>query len=312
MSTESRIKDLCLKYFDDVGVTSAIRPPSFELYSKWIDQGYHGTMGYLKRHRERKSDPKSLLPEAKTWIGLATHYDTAEPLSVELAQELKDQKKGWIARYARGRDYHEVISEKHALLISELHSAFPDFKFLGSVDIQAVLERDVGARSGLGWIGKNTCLINQKRGSFFFLSEILTDLELVSDRPVFDHCGTCMRCIEACPTGALEEPHVLNSTKCISYWTIESKTAPPENLAKKFGQNIFGCDICQDVCPWNTKARKQNSLPEAFESGMVELKEFLSQDSDEIEERNKTSARNRAKGTRLKENAEIALRNCDE
>jgi epoxyqueuosine reductase len=311
MSTEFEVKGLCLKHFDGVGFASAVRPQSLDVYEKWLGEGLHGEMGYLKAYLDRKRDPQILLPGCKSWIVLTHHYDTAEPLSIDVADDLRQNKLGWIARYARGGDYHQLISQKHSEIINELNLMFPKNKFLGCVDTQAVLERDVAAQAGLGWIGKNTCLIDQHRGSFFFISEILTTLELVPDKPVFDHCGTCTRCIDACPTGAIEEPRKLNATKCISYWTIESKVAAPPSLASKFGQNIFGCDICQDVCPWNKKARRDSNLPAALGSGIVDLREFLAMNDGEITERISGTAMSRAKPLHLRENIQVALKNCE-
>ncbi len=309
MSTEFEVKSLCLNHFDRVGFASAVRPSTLGAYEKWLGDGLHGEMNYLSRHLEKKSDPQKVLPGAKTWIALTHHYDTLEPLSIEVVDDLRQNKLGWIARYARGGDYHQLISQKHLLLINAFNLMFPKEQFVGSVDTQAVLERDVAFQAGLGWIGKNTCLIDQKKGSFFFISEILTTLELIPDKPVFDHCGTCTRCIDACPTDALEEPRKLNATKCISYWTIESKTRAPAELASRFGQNIFGCDICQDVCPWNQKARRSLDLPSQATSGVVDLQEFLALSDLEIKGRISGTAMSRAKPQRLRENIEVALRN---
>src|ERR1035438_2770077 len=170
----------------------------------------------------------------------------------------------------------------------------PSSDLLGCVDTQAVLEREVGALSGLGWIGKNTCLIDQKRGSFFFISEILTTFEIEPDRPIVDHCGTCTRCLEACPTQALLSPYELDATKCISYWTIEHDGEPPTELSKKFSNNIFGCDICQDVCPWNHLARKNSTLPGPISRGIQNINEFLNKTSAQLEKEIKGTALERA------------------
>ena len=248
---------------------------------------------------------------------LVTYYDTQEPLSIELADELKKNQKGWVTRYARGEDYHSALSKKHEALIGELQKEFKNDQFLGCVDAQAVLERDAAARAGLGWVGKNTCLINQKLGSFIFLSEILTTVDLLPDKPVADHCGTCSRCLEACPTGALLAPRELDANLCISFWTIESKNPPPADLAGKFGAQFFGCDICQDVCPWNQKSRRQNSLPAhagpgSSSSGIIDVRELLAQKDEDLKKRFENSALNRAKPQKLKENASRVLKNNTE
>lgn len=311
MSTESKIKSLALKYFDQVGFAAAQTPPTLEIYENWLKGGLHGDMGYLWRHLEKKRNPDLLLAGAKTWIALTLNYDTQEPLSIEQRDLFSRDKKGWIARYARGRDYHDEIAKRHERLITELQSFLGSHSFLSCVDAQAVLERDVAARAGLGWIGKNTCLIDRDRGSFLFLSEILTTLDLIPDRPVMDHCGTCTRCLDACPTGALEDPRRLNATKCISYWTIEAKQAAPPELASRFGWNFFGCDICQDVCPWNTRARKHRPLPVPGESGIVDLCEILNRSDQELKDHMKDRALSRAKPGHLKRNAALVMTNHD-
>jgi epoxyqueuosine reductase len=308
MSTEF-VKSWALKYFDNVGIAGADNPLSIDKYENWLVKGFHGEMSYLNRHLAMKAKPQELLANSKSWIVVTQNYDTKEPLYSEIAPRLKLEKKGWIARYVRGGDYHQVISEKLNKLVEKLKEEFPGDEFLACVDTKAVLERDTAYRAGLGWIGKNTCLLDQQRGSFFFIAEILTTLELTPDMPVMDHCGTCTRCIDACPTGAIEEPKILNATKCISYWTIESKTSAPESLSRKFGQNIFGCDICQDVCPWNQKARRTLKLPEARSSGEVDLKKFLKLDHEQIKEFSSHTAMGRAKPDHLLGNVKVALKN---
>lgn len=270
-SSEEELKSLCLNYFDSVGFACATEPETISQYEKWLGANFHGSMKYLERHLPRKKDPTLHFPEAKSWISLTTHYDTTEPLSIELQQHMKENNQGWVARYARGTDYHQEISEKHNDLIKDLQKKWPHEKFMGAVDTYAILERDIARQAGLGWIGKNTCLISPQKGSFFFISEILTSMELTPSKPIADHCGTCTRCIDACPTDALVEERVLDATKCISYWTIESKNEIPKTIAKNLNQNIFGCDICQDVCPWNQKSRRQLDLPQPSQRGTLEL-----------------------------------------
>lgn len=308
-SPEDRVKQAGLKYFDLVGVAEAGVPPTLDKYASWIAQGRHGEMEYLKRHLDKKGNPSLLLPGARSWIVLARSYDTAEPLSIDLAAELKKEKKGWIARYARGRDYHEDLAQRHGKIIDELKSIFPDAHFLGCVDTKAVLERDAASQAGLGWIGKNTCLINQDLGSFLFISEILTTLTLTPDKPVADHCGTCARCLDACPTSALTAPRELDPLRCISYWTIEAKSPPPAGLEKKFGAQFFGCDICQDVCPWNQKARRLLDLPPMKESGLADVEKIAAQTDAEIKASTRGSAIARAKPESLRRNARRVIAN---
>src|ERR1017187_10496171 len=187
---------MALKYFDSVGFSPANPPTHIESYNQWLNKGFHGEMKYLRAHAERKRSPQALLKGARSWIVCTSHYDSTEPLSQDLRPEMQHNNWGWVSRYARGPDYHEVISKKQYLLIQELKEMLPAQEFLNCVDTKAVLERDVAASAGLGWIGKNTCLIDQKRGSFFFISEILTTFEIEPDRPIVDHCGTCTRCLE--------------------------------------------------------------------------------------------------------------------
>jgi epoxyqueuosine reductase len=185
-------------------------------------------------------------------------YNTAFPLSIES----NDPGRGWIARYAWGDDYHAVMQERLEQLLAELRAVVAQpFDAKVYVDTGPLLERALAAAAGLGWIAKNTCLINEQLGSWFFLGEILTSLELEPNEPVWDRCGTCTRCLEACPTRALVEPYMLDATRCISYHTIELKGAIPEEFRPAIGRHIFGCDICQDVCPWNNPAAIA-SLPE--------------------------------------------------
>ncbi|MBK9294053.1 MAG: tRNA epoxyqueuosine(34) reductase QueG [Oligoflexia bacterium] len=271
---EQNIKNLVLQHFDLVGITSVIKPPSIDIYENWLKNSEHGSMQYLHRHFDKKKNPELLLKGASSWVVAALYYDNPEPLSIDIMEELKANGLGWISRYARLNDYHKVIEEKLNKIISELSKIFPDEKFLGCVDIKAVLERDTAERAGIGWIGKNTCVINQNLGSFIFLAEILTTMKLAQDKPALDHCGTCSRCIDVCPTGAIVEPKHVDARLCISYWTIENDKLPPEELSWNFKQNLFGCDLCQDVCPWNKKARRVRfgfgQAAEAFEkSGLV-------------------------------------------
>jgi epoxyqueuosine reductase len=310
LSTESLIRNLALKHFDQVGFSPAGRPSTMDHYDQWLAEGLHGDMAYLARHRNRKADPQSLLKGARSWIALTLSYDTQEPLSIELMEAFKRNRKGWIARYARGGDYHVEIRKRLDALIALLREEFPGHEFVGCVDIQAVLEREVAASAGIGWIGKNTCLINQDAGSFLFLAEILTTLELSQDKPVMDHCGTCTRCLDACPTGALIAPRKLDATKCISYWTIESKVPAPAVLSARFGVNIFGCDICQDVCPWNQKSRRLRDLPPAPDKRTdVDLETVASMNDSQIAELLSGSAMERTKPAHFKKSVEAALEN---
>lgn len=217
----------------------------------WLRQGLQGEMGYMERNLDKRLDPRRLLPGARSVISFLFNYFPKQPLPAEDNLTL--------SKYAYGRDYHRVIRDKLHLLLKELKLAAGDFSARAFTDSAPVLDRAWAHRSGLGWIGKNTCLIHPKHGSFFFIAEIITDLELEADRQrINDLCGGCTRCIDMCPTGAIIAPRVLDARKCISYLTIEYQGELPEEHREKFGEMIFGCDICQDVCPWNKFSRPHN------------------------------------------------------
>ncbi len=208
----------------------------------WLEQGYQGSMGYMSNHFEMRVNPTLLVPGAKSVICLMYNYFPEQ----ELEGDLK------IARYAYGRDYHKVIKKKLKLFMQWMHTHIGQVDGRCFVDSAPVLERDWAKRAGLGWTGKNTLLLNKERGSYFFLAEIISDLELEYDERVKDHCGTCTKCIDACPTDAIaEDGFLLDASKCISYLTIERKDAIPDEFKGKMENWIFGCDICQEVCPWN-------------------------------------------------------------
>ena len=233
--------------FDLVGFAPADPLEGAEFYARWLAQGYAGEMEYLLRHRSKRADPAQLVPGAQSVICLGFNYyqptaDTIDPL------------RGRIAAYARGDDYHDLLKTRLRELWDFIRQQTPDAEGRYYVDTAPVLERELARRSGLGWWGKNTCLINKRAGSHFFLAEIITTLSLEYDTPATDHCGSCTRCMDACPTNAFPEPYVLDARRCISYLTIELKGAIPRPLRAGMGNWIFGCDICQDVCPWNSKA----------------------------------------------------------
>jgi epoxyqueuosine reductase len=236
--------------FDLCGIAPAALPDADRLqYLWWLEEGFHGEMKYMER-REHE-DIRQLLPGVRSVICAGMVYNTSHPLSTECP----DLGRGWISRYAWGEDYHFVLEERLQKLLEELRAAVGSpFEARIYVDTGPVLERALARAAGLGWIAKNTCLIHPKAGSWFLVGEILTSLELEPDEPVPDYCGTCTRCIDACPTGAIVEPYVLDATRCISYFTIELKGAIPEEFRAGMGSHVFGCDICQDVCPWNRKA----------------------------------------------------------
>ncbi|HWP84170.1 MAG TPA: tRNA epoxyqueuosine(34) reductase QueG [Terriglobia bacterium] len=249
--TKRWIQEAALRHgFDLCGVAPAVLDERHrEHYRRWLDNGYHGEMRYMER-RERR-DLATVMPNVRSVICLAMNYNTAFPRSTESP----DPTRGWIARYAWGDDYHHILRERMENLVEELRAEVGEgLEAKVYVDTGPLLERALAWAAGLGWIAKNTCLINEEIGSWFFLGEILTNLEVAESEfgiPAPDRCGTCTACLEACPTGAIAEPYVLDATRCISYYTIEVKGAIPEQMRPQMGRHVFGCDICQDVCPWN-------------------------------------------------------------
>ena len=211
---------------------------------EWLHRDYHGKMGYMANHFDKRVDPTKLVPGAKTVVSLLYNYFPAE--------EQTDPDAPKIARYAYGKDYHYILKPKLKELLAFIRDQIGQVEGRCFVDSAPVLERDWAARAGVGWTGKNTLLITPKAGSWFFLAELIIDLELPADTPMKDYCGTCTRCIDACPTEAISpQGYLVDGSKCISYLTIELRDAIPEEFAGKMENWIFGCDICQDVCPWN-------------------------------------------------------------
>lgn len=210
---------------------------------QWLLQNMHGKMAYMEKHFDKRLDPTKLVPDAKSIISLLLNYFPAE--------EQQDKTAPKISRYAFGRDYHFVIKDKLAQLFQFIHDKIGKAEGRVFVDSAPVLDKAWAKRSGLGWTGKNTNLINPKAGSYFFIAELIVDLELEYDSPMEDYCGTCNRCVEACPTEAIIQPYVVDGSKCISYFTIELKEAIPVEVQGKFDNWVFGCDVCQEVCPWN-------------------------------------------------------------
>lgn len=240
----------------------------------WLNKGMHGNMGYMQNHFELRTDPQKLVPGARSVITLLLNYFPGE-------QQKKDTLK--ISKYAWGEDYHEVIRKKLNEFFAILKTGIGDFAGRGFVDSAPVLERSWAQKSGLGWIGKNGNLINKQQGSFFFIATLITDIELdADDAPVKDYCGTCTKCIDACPTEAILPDKVINGSKCISYFTIELKDALiPDNMKGKFDNWLFGCDTCQDVCPWN-RFSQPNTEP-AF-NPVPGLLDYTEKDWEELTE----------------------------
>jgi epoxyqueuosine reductase len=253
---EERAKSLG---FDLCGVVHAGKFPELAQTEEWLARGYAGEMNYL--FDPRRSNPESAMPGIRSVIACGLNYNTEHPRSIDAASEADaDEPRGWISRYAWGSDYHEVLRGKLDELMVALRGRFEEpFEARVYADTGPVQERVFAKYAGLGWLGKNTLLLNQTLGSWFFLGVVLTTLDLAptlgaAESPPPDLCGTCRRCIDACPTDALVEPYVMDARRCISYLTIELRGSIPEELREPMGRHVFGCDICQDVCPWNRRA----------------------------------------------------------
>jgi epoxyqueuosine reductase len=237
--------------FDLCGIARAERHPKLARLAGWIDRGFAGDMVYLARSCGERLDAAAVLPTVRSVISLACLYNTDAPYSASV----DDPSQAAVARYAWGADYHVVLRGRLRELLQWLaDTAGPGLEAFSCVDDGPVQERVFAEQAGLGWIGKNTCLINPRLGSWLFLAEILTNLELDADAPGIDQCGTCTRCLEACPTGAIVEPYTVDATRCLSYLTIETRQPVDPALRPNIGSRVYGCDICQDVCPWNRRA----------------------------------------------------------
>jgi epoxyqueuosine reductase len=238
--------------FELAGVAAAVPAPDRTRYHEWVSAGRAGKMGYLTDHRAAvRDDPRQLLASARSIICVGKLYQTAWPHTAEA----QDSERGWISRYAWGEDYHDLLRRDLARLDQRLREcAGVDYESRICVDTAPLLERSYARLAGLGWIGRNTCLISQQQGSWFFLGELLVSLEIEPGAPPPDRCGTCMRCVEACPTTAIHPGGGLDATRCISYFTIELRGEIPVEQRPEMGSHVFGCDICQDVCPWNGRA----------------------------------------------------------
>jgi epoxyqueuosine reductase len=264
MRLESIIKQHALEAgFDLAGIAPASAHKDLEFLSQWVDKGFGGEMHYLAD--PKRENPRKVLPSVKSIICVGLIYNTPFPYSTGISDlpqggddpHSNDTPKremhshAWISRYAWGKDYHAIMRSRLEQLRRAIEGLAPDVETRVYVDTGPIVERAFARISGIGWMGKNTCLINEQKGSWFFLGVILTNLELELDLAAPDRCGSCTRCLDACPTGALVEPYVMEASRCISYFNIELRGAIPEEYRTAIGRNIFGCDICQDVCPWN-------------------------------------------------------------
>src|SRR5216684_8911045 len=322
MNQSSQITDLVKQAaraagFELVGVAPVYDFDELDRFREWIAAGHAGEMKYMEARAEsgvlKRVSLRCTLPWVRSVVVCAINYNTAQPYS----SEADDPQRGWIARYAWGHeDYHQAVMSKLRTVENQLRQATseagtPAPQTCCYVDTGPIVERVYAKYAGVGWIGKNTCILNQQLGSWLFLGVILTSLELEPNLPAADRCGSCTRCIDACPTGALLAPYQLDSNKCISYLTIEKRGEIPQDLRSGMGQQVFGCDICQDVCPWNRKAppTTANELeprPELVNPALEWLAEI---NPEEVRRVFKQSPIRRAKRSGLRRNAVIAMGN---
>ena len=286
--------------FDLVGFASADKLEiETEHLKKWLDRNNHGTMEYMSRNFEKRFDVRNILPSARSVISLAMNYYTP--------QQHEDQNGfGKVSRYAWGKDYHLIIWERLEVLEEELKKVDPAFECVTYVDTGPVMDKAWAVRAGIGWMGKHTNVINREMGSWFFIATVINNNDFVYSETVPDFCGSCTACIDACPTGAIVQEYVVDANKCISYLTIENKGSITDNFKDQFNNWLFGCDICQDVCPWNNKFSVLTG-EKSFEpiNKEIALNEIASMTAEQFKMRFETSPIKRAKLTGLKRNAEF-------
>lgn len=292
--------------FDPVGITALGPVESYAPFTSWLKRGFAGDMAYLERGAAKRADTRLPFPGARSAVVVALDYGGREP-------------DGPVARYARGDDYHDVmvarLDELHRWIVGELGHPVAGKAY---VDTGPILERDLARKAGLGWIGKNTMLLNPRRGSFFFLGALLLDLELEPDAPfTADHCGTCTRCLDACPTSAFVAPREMDATRCISYLTIEHRGDIAAELHAPLGEHLYGCDVCQDVCPWNVKFASSLAEPAFAARAAIAnrvatalAEDLLAMTPDRFQESFRKSPMKRAKLAGLQRNASIVIGNA--
>ena len=296
--------------FDACGIAPASAHPELAFFPEWLARGYAGSMTYLHRSADRRADARNVLPTARTVIATATVYNTDRPYSTEMSNGGRAQ----IARYAWGDDYHDVIGARLEQLVNWMRRESPEpFDARAYVDTGPVQERVYAQHAGIGWIGRNTCVISPTLGSWTFLGVILCSLPLEVDAPALDQCGTCTLCIEACPTHAIVAPGVLDSTRCISYLTIEHRGDIPADQRAGIGSHVYGCDVCQEVCPWNALApRSEDPAWQPRPAWDAVDLVALSQRSDgDLASALRGSAMRRAKAQGLRRNVAVALSNAE-
>ena len=293
--------------FDLCGIAAVENYAELAFLREWIERGYHGEMHYMARTAEKRGDVRAVLPGAQSVIVLGTVYNTPQPYS----NRNDDPSTASIARYAWGDDYHVVVEGRLKSLVDAIAGIAGEFGHRAYVDTGPIQERVYAQYAGLGWIGKNTCLINREKGSWLFLSTIICDLPLEPDGRALDHCGRCTLCIDACPTAAIVAPYQLDSRRCLSYMTIEVKGAVPLEYRDAVAEHAYGCDICQDVCPWNRRAAvsEDPSWQPREGLGAPKLLDLWNRSDDDLRRLLKGSPMKRAGIRRLRRNVAVAIGN---
>ncbi len=312
MLTAARIKARATQLgFDLCGIAPADNYPELAYLDEWLEHGYAGDMAYMSRSADRRADVRNVVAGARTVIATGTIYNPLPPTESESGDHLTPTR-AVNARYALGHDYHDVLKQRLEALLAWMRTEAPEpFEARTYVDTGPVQERIYAQYAGLGWIGKNTCLINAEHGSWLFLAEIITTLDLDPDTQALEQCGSCRRCLDACPTGALVDAGVLDSTRCISYLTIELRTGIPEEYRAALGNHVYGCDICQAVCPYNLPASSSSDAAWQAREGLdlPRLVDLWRRSDIELRALLKGSAMTRAKLTGLRRNLAVAIGN---
>lgn len=314
--------------FDLVGVAPAAPSEYRDYLRQWLDEGRAGSMAWMQSRFGERTDPATYLPGARSVVCVALNYyvdlepepvakreeaDASQGHPGHPSSEAGQPRRGRIARYVLGDDYHEIIKSRLHALADWMRQAAPSAQTRTCVDTAPLMEKELAARAGVGWVGKNTCLIHPRVGSWLLLGEIVTTIELPTDEPATDHCGTCTRCLDACPTGALVAPYQLDARRCISYLTIEHHGEIEPALREKVGDWLYGCDICQDVCPHNRRppSTTDPALQPRFPSGSLDVDEVLGWTEEEYRARLRKSAMKRVKLPVLQRNARIVADNLE-
>lgn len=299
--------------FDLVGIAPAVQPTGWSRFRSWLEQGFAGEMQYIPRREAAYAHPQGVMESVRSVIMVALNYHSVDTTSNNDRDRPADRVEARVAQYAWGTaDYHNYLKERLQHLAAMLHAEVPTMRTRAVVDTAPLLERDFARLAGLGWFGKNTMLINKRGGSFLLLGALLTDAEIAIDAPHnTSHCGTCTRCLEVCPTEAFPEPGVLDARRCIAYLTIELKGTIPQELRAGIGDWLFGCDLCQDVCPWNRKSPRSTDplVQPQMHLNPADAGELLRMTDDELKRRFQATPLSRPGPVWLKRNAAIVLGN---